>query len=141
MRGLLFCIAFTLGSLLAASLVASYAIAQDPFKPSAPTVDVVASDSAFLADPGTKSLGEFRKHLLATAEQSCKSGEITRGELFKLRMATLSPKVLTKMHQAVAEQVVSDGKVANAKSIDWSKVIDIIKELLPVILQIIALFQ
>jgi hypothetical protein len=97
--------------------------------------------AVMLGEPTATSLVGFRKALISTAEQAVKSGEISRVELFKLRVATMNPKVLKQMHQACAEQVLSDGKAKSFSAIDWSKLIEIIKELLPVILQIISLFS
>lgn len=97
--------------------------------------------TVMLGEPTTTSLVSFRKALISTAEQAVKSGEISRVELFKLRVATMNQKVLKQMHQACAEQVLSDGKAKSFSAIDWSKLIEIIKELLPVILQIISLFS
>lgn len=119
------------------------AIAQEPFKPQ-PDTPAVVSDAAmasFYADPGQAKLSAFRKTLLDTADKACKSGEISRAEVFKLRIATLNQKVLKQMHQAVAEHAVAEGVAASPTAIDWSKVAEIIKQLLPVILELISLFK
>jgi len=78
----------------------------------------------------------LRKDLIEAAQSAFSSGEISRADLFKIRVASLNPRLLGQIQQAVAEQVAFDS-VNSTDKIDWVK---IIKELLPIILQLIALF-
>lgn len=119
--------------LLLVAFVANNIPAQDP----APLPEI---KTVLMGEPTTKSLADFRKTLMTSAEQAYKEGEMTRVEVFKLRVATMNPKVLRAMHQATAEHVLSEGKAKSFSAIDWTKLVEIIKELLPVILQIISLF-
>lgn len=106
-------------------------------------VQSFAQDSAAipLGEPSTKSLKEFRATILKAGEQALKAGELSRLDLMRLRLATMAPKVLEKMHQAAAEQVLSDGLCASYGAIDWTQLIAFIKEILPIILELIKLFS
>lgn len=96
-------------------------------------------EASVSAEPTQENLFKFRRALLTAAEQSVKSGEITRVELFKLRIATANPAALKKIHQCCTEQVVADGKAKLLENIDWEKLLAFIKELLPIILELIKL--
>ncbi len=126
---------------LCITLLPSLVRAEDPFKPDVvPVVVPVSTDAAFYADTPAVKLQAFRKVLVSQAEASCKAGEISRQDVFKLRLATVSPKALKQIHQACCEHVIADGKATTATAIDWSKLLEVIKELLPIILQLISLF-
>jgi hypothetical protein len=122
------------------------AYAQDPFTPDQklePTISMMsAADVAFVADPPAKRMAEFRRSLLTAAEQSFRDGDLTRAELVRIRLTTLNPKTCAKLHQCCCEQMVCEGRVQSGMvaAIDWSKALAILKELIPVILQIISLF-
>jgi hypothetical protein len=87
----------------------------------------------------------FRRALLSAASQARDEGKITGWELFRIRtVAALVPGKLreaqdTVMDQACASGLMSDG-AGDAEAFDWAALLDFIKELLPIILQIIAIF-
>jgi hypothetical protein len=86
----------------------------------------------------------FRKTLIKAAEEAQASGEITRGELFRLRFASLRPQVAAQMEKCCAEQATSEGLMpaaGNLNAFDWTQLLAFIKELLPLILQIISIFS
>lgn len=96
----------------------------------------------------------FKKVLLQAAEESYKSGlsaaaegrplsskEISRLDLMRIRFALLNPKKAAEIESVVADQMVTDGHIAGIASIDWAAWKEIIKELLPIILEIIKLLQ
>jgi hypothetical protein len=93
-----------------------------------------------MGEPTAQSLGSFRKTLIASAEKSCKAGEMSRADLFRIRIGSMHKPTLEKMHQACAEQVLSDGQAASYGAIDWTKLAAFIKEMLPIILELIKLF-
>jgi hypothetical protein len=95
---------------------------------------------AVMGEPTAQSLGSFRKTLIASAEKSCKAGELSRADLFRIRIGSMHKPTLEKMHQACAEQVLSDGQAASYGAIDWTKLAAFIKEMLPIILELIKLF-
>jgi len=99
-----------------------------------------AAKEIVLGEPSQQSLREFRKSLIAAAEQSFKDDEISRMDLIKIRFSSRSNRVLHEMHQACAEQALSEGICGSYGAIDWAKLIDFIKVILPIILQLIALF-
>jgi hypothetical protein len=104
-------------------------------------VVVAESTTPVLGEPSAKSLKSFREALLKSGEQAVKSGELSRMDLMRLRLATMSPKVLATAHQFAAEQCLSDGLCASYGAIDWNQLLAFIKELIPLILELIKLFS
>lgn len=78
----------------------------------------------------------FRKSLLAAAEQSYKAGEIDRSDVFRLRLATSLPRVLARLEADCCDEAASRG-LASATAIDWQQLIPLLREMLPVILEIV----
>lgn len=81
---------------------------------------------------------KFRQSLIAAAEQAHADGELTRRELFKLRLATLSPRVCDQLEAGCAEQAMSQGALAagtDVSAIDWTSLLALLKEWLPTILE------
>ncbi len=87
--------------------------------------------------------GSFRKALIAAAEDSQRAGEITRRELLSIRIASLNPRALERMRLAAEEQLAADKgiPVTGLGEIDWNQLLAFLKELIPVIIQIISLFS
>lgn len=102
--------------------------------------DGAVGSSVVMGEPSAKSLQEFRKTLLATAEKACKDKELSRLDLFRLRIATMNKATLEKMHQACAEQVLVDGQATSYGAIDWTKLLAVFKEFLPILLELLKLF-
>lgn len=86
----------------------------------------------------------FRRALLAAAQQAREEGRINGWEMFRIRTASaLQPGRLREAQDAVADQACAAGLMSDgddAEAFDWAALLDFIKELLPVILQIIAMF-
>lgn len=104
--------------------------------------DDVRKPSIVQDEPSSQSLSAFRRTLIKAAEESQQAGDISRVDLFKIRVTTLSRPALVKMQQAVIEQAIFEGKLpANspAAAIDWTTLLQFIKEALPIILEIIKL--
>lgn len=102
--------------------------------------ETVVASSVVMGEPTAQSLQSFRKTLLASAESAVKAKEMSRLDLFRLRIATMNKATLEKMHQACAEQVLSDGQAQSYGAIDWSKLLAAFKEFLPILLELIKLF-
>lgn len=102
--------------------------------------DAAVGSSVVMGEPSAKSLQEFRKTLLATAEAAVKAKELSRLDLFRLRIATMNKATLEKMHQACAEQVLVDGQATSYGAIDWTKLLTAFKEFLPILLELLKLF-
>ena len=102
--------------------------------------DPVVTQSVVMGEPSAKSLGDFRKAVISAAEAQCKAKEITRVQLIMLRIATMNKATLERMHQACAEQVLADGAAQSYGAIDWTKLAAFIKEMIPIILELIKLF-
>jgi hypothetical protein len=102
------------------------------------------SPVVFQDEATPQSLTSFRRSLVRAAEEAHDSGEITRGELFKIRISSLSRPVLRQMQQAVAEQAVHEGKIVAGSpmsAVNWDNLLQFIKELLPIILEIVKMFS
>lgn len=107
----------------------------------------IQSQPAFTSQTASQptSLGvardqQFRRVLIKAAEQSFREGELSRVDLLRLRVASLSPTKLQQMQTACAEQAVQEGKAVSIAAIDWEKLAAFIKEILPVIIEIVKLF-
>lgn len=111
---------------------------------SAPVIHstVVKAESTVQANAETtaKRAQSFRRELLKAAEQGVREGDISRLDMLRLRLVSLNPAQLDRIHQAVSEQAVADGRAMSVQAIDWSQLADFIKEILPLILQLISLF-
>lgn len=118
--------------LFAVALSQPKAFCQDSLSDPAPSV--------VMGEPSAKSLQEFRKVLLSTAESAVKAKELSRLDLFRLRIATMNKATLEKMHQACAEQVLVDGQATSYGAIDWTKLLAAFKEFLPILLELLKLF-
>jgi hypothetical protein len=90
-----------------------------------------------------QSLQSFRRSLIKAAEEAQSNGEISRAELFKIRIASISRPALRQMQQAVVEQATHEGKIIAGTpigAVNWDGLLQFIKELLPIILDIIKMF-
>lgn len=88
----------------------------------------------------------FRPALMEAAEEAFNSDEITRQQLRRIRFASLIPNMAKSMETFVAEEAESmdklpAGAAANLSAIDWTNLLAFIKELLPLILQLISIFS
>lgn len=109
---------------------------------SAPAATPAAADAA----AASKVSASFKKTLEAAAVKAWKEGEITRWELAKVRMAiAFRPDALVEIQASVTDDAVAAGKMkpadAKAAAFDWSSLLEFIKQLLPLILQIISIFK
>ena len=87
---------------------------------------------------------EFRAALLKAAREQQQAGELTRGDYVRIWFASILPNQLTKMQEFTTEQAKMAGKMpleASPVGFDWTALLDFIKQLLPLILEIIALFK
>ena len=88
----------------------------------------------------------FRRALLKAAQEERAAGRITGWEMYRIRLASaLAPRKIREAQDAVADQACAAGYMAAASDgdgvgFDWTALLDFIKELLPILLQIIALF-
>jgi hypothetical protein len=89
----------------------------------------------------------FRQALIAQAEQAHSDGELSRQDLFRIRLATLNPRIANQLEEAAAEQAASQSLLPAGSSpsalgaIDWQNLLSFLRELLPLILQIIKIFS
>lgn len=91
----------------------------------------------------------FHDAVIKAAVNRRRAGEMTRAEVFKLRVAMLSPAfrdhcedlAVIQMAASDSENVPTDadGRIDRA-SIDWDAIIAFIEKLIPLILQLITLF-
>lgn len=86
----------------------------------------------------------FRRTLIKAAEEAHDTGEITRGDLFRLRFASLRPQVAAQLERCCAEQAELEGIMPAGSSFnafDWTTLLAFIRELLPLILELIKIFS
>jgi hypothetical protein len=88
----------------------------------------------------------FRHALLKAAQEEHKAGRLTAWEMYRIRwISALRPRKIREAQDAVADQACAAGYMSAASDgdgvgFDWMALLDFIKELLPIILQIIAMF-
>lgn len=93
-----------------------------------------------------RKTGGFRETLLSAAYEERKSGRLGWFKYAKIQIASNNPETLEEIQSAVLEQAVRAGKIApqaaeDPSAFDWSSLLAFIKELLPLILQIISIFS
>lgn len=87
-------------------------------------------------------MSNFRDSLLKSAADAFESGEISRQDLRRIRLASAFPRLCSSIEKAVSETAHQEGMVADAVgAIDWAKLLDFIKQLIPLILELIKLFK
>jgi hypothetical protein len=132
-------------------LVPCFALAADaPATPgwTAPEAPVVAPaaperDGVFAAAASPK----FGQVLNQAATEAWRNGDISRGDLARIRLAVmLRPRVIAECQSCVMDEGIQRGIVPssaadNVSAFDWTQLLAFIKELLPMILQIISLFS
>lgn len=83
---------------------------------------------------------EFRKVLFVALEGAVKAGQLSRSQLFQIRLATFfRPTILDNLFDACCEQMASEGIVFAAAdgSINWDAIAKFIIAVLPVIIEAI----
>lgn len=88
----------------------------------------------------------FRRTLLAAAAEEVRDGNLTRWEMLRIRIAcALRPDKLRQSQTVVVDQACAAGLMRDADAesadFDWTALLAFIKELLPLIMQIIAMFS
>lgn len=94
---------------------------------------------------------KFRRVLLKAAQEAAAKKEISRADVVRLRVASLSPAFLAQAEKLAVLQMAfsgvevpqvpldADGKIEVGK-IDWDALLAFIEKLIPLILQLIDLF-
>lgn len=87
----------------------------------------------------------FRKQLLKTTRKAFFKREISLVQLFATRWATRDPEILEELRGAVIDQAVCEGLLEPAaadapEAIDWSALAEFFERIIPLIMQIIAMF-
>ena len=85
----------------------------------------------------------FRQTVLKAAMEEHEAGNLSGGELLALRMALVfRPHKVEEAQAAVIENTTAKGIAgADKAGFDWSFFLALIKELLPLIMQIISMFK
>jgi hypothetical protein len=111
---------------------------------------VVAQDAPTEKPSAVQQVNEnkFRRVLLKAAQTAAAKKEISRADVVRLRVASLSPAFLAQAERLAVVQMAfsgeevptdADGKIEAAK-IDWDALIEFIERLIPLILKLIDLF-
>jgi hypothetical protein len=136
------------------SLALSPALAQPPavnWSADTPTAapPAVAPASVLVKAESTATprvSASFKKTLSKAADEAYREGQITRWELARIRMAiAFRPEAVAEIQASCCDEAVAAGKMkpadGNASAFDWTALLDFIKQLLPLILQIISIFK
>lgn len=99
------------------------------------------------ADRPAAATRTFKAALNNAATAAHREGKITRWQLARLRLAiAFRPDAMAEAQACVIDQgiqdgVLRDGSDAIKDGFDWARLLEFIKQLLPLIMQIIAVFQ
>lgn len=122
-------------------LLGSFAVSQDSLS------DLNPIQSPVLGEPSAKSLADFRKSILEQAREIAKDPSLNliermqaRANIRRLTVLASNKVSLEKMHQVCAENALSDGIAQSYGAIDWTKLAAFLKEMIPIILELIKLF-
>ncbi len=120
------------------SPVPSYPIETVVYSEVVPSVSqVLTSDASILSTTNTA----FRRTLLQAARESRKSGAIDTKQYFTIVAASYNPRAMDRIRSAVQDAAIEEGLVAVNAEIDWDAILAFIKELIPLIIQLIELFS
>ena len=113
------------------------------------------AQTAKVADEGFKiseveSKDSFHRELIRAASRMRAKGELSRGQVIKLRVAMLSPAFRQRAKELAVTQMVfsgsdepipvSDDGTIDETQIDWDKFADFLERLLPIVLQLLTIF-
>lgn len=116
------------------------------YTPPAASPDVAAAAAATAADKPAAATRSFKRTLGDAATAAFREGQITRWQLARIRLAILvRPEAMAEIQASVIDQAVQDGVLrdgapAALDGFDWSGLLAFIQQLLPLIMQIIAMF-
>jgi hypothetical protein len=105
-----------------------------------------AAATAAAAEKPAAATRSFKKTLGDAATAAFKDGQITRWQLARVRMAiAFRAEAMAEIQAAVIDQAIQDGVLRDAgpaamDGFDWSTLLAFIKEWMPFIMQIIAMF-
>jgi hypothetical protein len=107
--------------------------------------EYAAATAADVASRPRSASKSFKNTLSAAAAQAQKDGTITRWQLARIRMAiAFRPDAMAEAQACCLDQAINDGLMrspegdADLDGFDWTQLLAFIKELLPMILQIIS---
>lgn len=99
------------------------------------------------ADKAPTATRSFKTALEKAAVDAYKAKQISRWDLARIRMAlTFRPQAMAECQSCVVDQACSDGLMrgpdaAFKEGFDWNALLEFIKQLLPLILEIIKIFS
>ena len=140
-------------SFLAAGLFCGFVIVQaaesaawqSPAVSTPPGAYAAQANAAATATKPAAATKSFKSTLNAAASQAYKEGTITRWQLARVRMAiAFRADAMAEAQACCLDQAVNDGLMrspadADLDGFDWTQLLAFIKELLPLILQIISI--
>lgn len=129
-------LAFSVGA-VPSTYLDSIVVADDGFEPAPQPAEA----TAVYAEPGQTELAKFRQEFLKAVDQEFKAGHVSRFDRLRLRIAANSERGIKQLHRCCAQQAFDDGKIKSFSAIDWEQLLAFIKELLPIILELIKLLS
>lgn len=107
--------------------------------------EFAAATAADVASRPRSASKSFKSTLSAAAAQAQKDGTITRWQLARIRMAiAFRPDAMAEAQACCFDQAINDGLMrggsdSDLDGFDWTQLLAFIKELLPLIMQIISI--
>lgn len=84
----------------------------------------------------------LREELIQQAEELCEEGSISRQDVRRLRLATAFPRVMARIENEVLAIGIKEQKIqanATAVGVNWNELAALIKEIVPLILDLLKL--
>ncbi len=114
-----------------------------------------SAQSPAIADQGVmisevESKDSFHREMIRAAGKLRVKGELTRGQVIRLRVAMLSPAFRQRAKELAVTQMVFSGSdepipmnadgTIDETQIDWDKLADFLERLIPIVLQLLTIF-
>jgi hypothetical protein len=79
---------------------------------------------------------QFEKSILAAAAEMVKDNALSRFDFLRLKLRLRMPSVRAEMYSAASMEVMAHSGLASPQAIDWDKVFEFLKWLIPILLDL-----
>jgi hypothetical protein len=111
--------------------------------PPLPSVDThigLAAESKAIESSEEQNNAAFRRSLITVSREALHEGKINRLEFSRIVVSSLMPQRLAQLRAVATENAVSEGLIPVGATPDWNAFLAFLKELIPIILEIIKMF-